>query len=105
MAAGVNLPARRVIIQHAYQGRTDCPLDGTSFRQMAGRAGRAGIDTEGECYVIQQGVSPALIRQLVTEGPAPVQSCLVEGKRGEPPLEWVCKHGVSQLAGRPATHY
>lgn len=54
LAAGVNLPARRVIFKHAWVGykHADNMLDNTKYRQMAGRAGRAGIDTEGEAILI-----------------------------------------------------
>ena len=47
LAAGVNLPARRVIIiegQHGYSA--------SSYRQMAGRAGRAGHADAGEAFVV-----------------------------------------------------
>ncbi|KAI1808295.1 P-loop containing nucleoside triphosphate hydrolase protein [Daldinia bambusicola] len=49
LAAGINLPARRVILHNARMGRD---LVGPSMlRQMRGRAGRKGKDEVGETYL------------------------------------------------------
>jgi DNA polymerase theta len=69
LAAGVNLPARRVIFKHAWVGWKDPKnmLDATKYRQMAGRAGRAGIDTAGEAILLaSRDNMPALqLRELM----------------------------------------
>merc|ERR1712226_733144 len=50
VAAGVNLGASRVIVRTPKIGIN--PLDATKYRQMAGRAGRAGKNDKGECILI-----------------------------------------------------
>lgn len=53
LAAGVNLPARRVIIKsyRRFDGYSK-PIKVLEYKQMAGRAGRPGMDEWGEAVVV-----------------------------------------------------
>ncbi|XP_008410516.1 DNA polymerase theta isoform X1 [Poecilia reticulata] len=80
LSSGVNLPARRVIIRTpTFNGRL---LDPLTYKQMAGRAGRKGVDTTGESVLVckqnerQKGIS--LLKGLLQ----PISSCLVR-REGE----------------------
>ena len=83
LAAGVNLPARRVIFRHPYVARSTNYLDAANYRQMRGRAGRAGIDTHGESFllVLQKSTEKSLAALMHAES-APVESCLTQDKCG-----------------------
>lgn len=67
LSCGVNLPARRVIIRTptAFAGDAVAGppklqiLSGMSYKQMAGRAGRMGVDTSGEAITICENMSEA----------------------------------------------
>ncbi|KAL1210307.1 Helicase and polymerase-containing protein TEBICHI [Cardamine amara subsp. amara] len=80
LAAGVNLPARRVIFRQPMIGRDF--IDGTRYKQMAGRAGRTGIDTKGESVLICKPGELKRIMALLNETCPPLQSCLSEDKNG-----------------------
>jgi helicase len=60
LAAGLNLPARRVLIKSykRYEyGRGMAPISVIEYRQMAGRAGRPGLDPHGESFLMAKNHS------------------------------------------------
>nr|WP_246833864.1 DEAD/DEAH box helicase [Synechococcus sp. CB0101] len=77
LAAGINMPARSTVIS-ALSKRTERghrPLMGSEFLQMAGRAGRRGLDNQGYVVTVQsrfEGVREA--GQLATAPADPLVS-------------------------------
>jgi len=66
LAAGLNLPARRVLIKSykRYEyGSGMVPIPVIEYRQMAGRAGRPGLDPYGESFLIAK--SNAEMKELM----------------------------------------
>jgi len=57
LAAGVNLPAKTVIINDIwrYDNGRQVPLSNFEIKQMCGRAGRPGYDSEGEAIIVVNG--------------------------------------------------
>ncbi|KAG9455791.1 hypothetical protein H6P81_000299 [Aristolochia fimbriata] len=80
LAAGVNLPARRVIFRQPRIGRDF--IDGTRYRQMSGRAGRTGIDTRGESILICKPEEVKRLTTMLNDKCPALQSCLSEDKNG-----------------------
>ncbi|MFB6193734.1 MAG: DEAD/DEAH box helicase, partial [Halobaculum sp.] len=79
LAAGVNVPARRVIVrdQRRYTGSEMAWLPALEVHQMAGRAGRPGLDPYGEAVLIGDPESRAELHdRYVAGGPEPVESKL-----------------------------
>ncbi|EPS63523.1 hypothetical protein M569_11260, partial [Genlisea aurea] len=80
LAAGVNLPARRVIFRQPRIGRDF--IDSIRYKQMAGRAGRTGIDTKGESVLICKPEETKKVSGLLDDCCSPLCSCLSEDKNG-----------------------
>lgn len=80
LAAGINLPARRVILYGARMGRE--LIAPAMLRQMRGRAGRKGKDEIGESYLCCQKADLDDVVQLLEADLPPVQSSLTADKRG-----------------------
>ncbi len=63
LAAGLNLPARRVLIKsyRRYEyGSGMVPIPVIEYRQMSGRAGRPGLDPYGESFLIAKNDAEVL---------------------------------------------
>ncbi|HYC26390.1 MAG TPA: DEAD/DEAH box helicase [Nitrososphaerales archaeon] len=84
LAAGINLPARRVVI--ADMTRYDAERGGNAeisileYRQMAGRAGRPQYDDHGETVMVPPPSQPAgdFLEHYAKGPPEPIESRLAE---------------------------
>ncbi|MEM2717419.1 MAG: DEAD/DEAH box helicase [Archaeoglobaceae archaeon] len=100
LAAGVNLPARRVIVKSIYR------YDGYSrrikvseFKQMAGRAGRPGMDEIGEAIVIASKKDKEIVLKDYINGEAEkiISKLGVESKLRFHCLSLICDGFASDL--------
>lgn len=82
LAAGVNLPARRVVIASVLRYDSDyggsVPISVLEYKQLCGRAGRPKYDTAGEAIIVSEtGVSAEeLYDHYVLGSPEPIRSQL-----------------------------
>ncbi|KAF0759569.1 helicase POLQ-like isoform X1 [Aphis craccivora] len=74
LAAGINLPAQRVIITSPYVGRDF--IKRSTYRQMVGRAGRAGLTESGDSVLLCQENDKEKIKVLLESGIEHIDSCL-----------------------------
>ena len=77
VAAGVNFPARSVVLFQSdrYNGREFADLTPTALHQMVGRAGRRGMDNIGFALVVPGYYQkPALIHELLSSPADPILS-------------------------------
>lgn len=85
LAAGVNMPARRVIIDsyYRYEAGFREPIRVAEYKQMAGRAGRPGLDDYGEAVIVAERMDRPedLIAGYIQAPPERVESRLA-GLRG-----------------------
>ena len=77
-ALGINMPSRSVVFDdlRKYYGRYIRPLKTRDFYQMAGRAGRRGIDDEGfvYCRINLNRIKPEEVKEVIYNQPEKVNS-------------------------------
>lgn len=80
LAAGVNLPARMVIIPEVKKSVRDMSV--MEYKQLAGRAGRPGYDNEGYSVIIASNKRRlnAYIKRYLMAEPEPIKSQLMGRK-------------------------
>jgi len=84
LAAGVNLPARRVVISsiHRYNAKVggNRPISILEYKQLCGRAGRPQYDNYGESIIVGNGNSDDLMEYYVHGKPEPIISKITDDK-------------------------
>ena len=84
LAAGVNLPARRVVISSIsrYNSRVGAnrPISVLEYKQLCGRAGRPQYDDYGEAIIVGNYNSSELIDYYVNGEPEPIESKITDDK-------------------------
>ena len=84
LAAGVNLPARRVVISSIsrYNSRVGAnrPISVLEYKQLCGRAGRPQYDDYGEAIIVGNSNSSELIDYYVNGEPEPIESKITDDK-------------------------
>ena len=77
LALGVNMPARSVVIEKLskWNGETHADITPAEYTQLTGRAGRRGIDVEGDAVVLwSPGFDPQSLAGLASTRTYPLRS-------------------------------
>eukprot|EP00759_Apiculatamorpha_spiralis_P018504 PhF_6_TR24835/c0_g1_i1/m.34250/K19178/HELQ; POLQ-like helicase len=76
LAAGINLPARRVVFRTPFVGKSF--LRKSQYLQMCGRAGRAGMDDKGESYLVCSSKDRHRSESLMKAAVEPIASAIAK---------------------------
>lgn len=77
LALGINMPARTVVLEKLskWNGETHADVTPAEYTQLTGRAGRRGIDVEGDAVVLwQPGFDPRALAGLAATRTYPLRS-------------------------------
>jgi len=84
LAAGVNLPARRVVISNVnrYNAKVgkNMPISILEYKQLCGRAGRPQYDNYGEAIIVGNGNTKDLMDYYINGEPEPIISKITDDK-------------------------
>ena len=84
LAAGVNLPARRVVISNInrYNAKVGAnrPISILEYKQLCGRAGRPQYDDYGESIIVGNGNKDDLMEYYINGEPEPIISKITDDK-------------------------
>ena len=84
LAAGVNLPARRVVISNINRYNVKIganrPISVLEYKQLCGRAGRPQYDKYGESIVVGNGNGEEILEHYIKGEPEPIESKITEDK-------------------------
>jgi len=85
LSAGVNLPARRVVIsnisRYDVKSAANKPISVLEYKQLCGRAGRPQYDDHGESIIVVGGLDASdMVDHYVNGEPEPIESKITDDK-------------------------